>query len=560
MHSSPRIAPAVGARREARPYQVTASQGIRTVWARGGTPLLVLPTGAGKTFVFALEIRDHDGPAVAIAHRRELIGQMSLALAREGVVHRIIAPSSVVRQIVRANIEELGLSCYSPSARVAVASVDSIRRAPEEWVESVTLAVIDEGHHVLEENKWGKALRRFPNAKILGVTATPERADGRGLGAHAEGVFTDLVVGPPMRMLIEWGYLSDYRVIVAESDLDLSDVPSSRVTGDYVAPKMRAAVHRSHITGDIVAEYRKRAMGKLGVTFAADVACAVEIAGAFNDAGVPAAVVHAKTPASERAEAIRRFTKREILQLVNVDIFGEGFDLPAIEVCSFGRPTQSWPFHCQAFGRALRPMEGKEYALIIDHVGNTMRPGLGLPDRVRTYSLDSRSSRTAPTSPDDVRVCSKCAGAYRRVLLACPYCGDVPTATNRAAPVHVDGDLIELDPEVLDEMRGAVERVDMDPAAYEQELIRRGCPAVGLKRNVRRHEARQTAQQRLRNAMGWWRGVRATEGLSERESYRYFFLAYGVDALSARALGEKEADALCERILADLPYSVRCLS
>lgn len=541
-----------------RPYQSDVKDRADFVWVQGGTPLVVLPTGAGKTVVFARVLREHDGAAVVIAHRRELVGQISLALAREGVTHRILAPKPVIRWIVRRNTEEFGSPFYSPSSDIAVASVDSIRRAPEVWREKVTLWVMDETHHLLRENKWGKAIALFPNAKGLGVTATPERADGKGLGRTAEGVFTHLVVGPPMRWLIEEGYLSDYIIYAPPSTLDVSKIAVSKATGDYSMQAMQAEVSKAHITGDVVDHYLRLAKGKLGVTFAVSVAEAELLADEYRKAGVPAAAVSAKTPDAERAEAIARFRNRELLQLVNVDIFGEGFDLPAIEVVSFARPTMSFPLYCQAFGRALRPMPGKDHAIVIDHVGNV--EAHGLPDAPRVHSLESRDRKTLDITPNSLKVCTKCARVFKRIHVSCPYCGHVPVPVERSTPAQVDGDLVQLDPEVLDAMRRAADRTDMPVEDYARELYRRGCPQIGIHAHSKRHRDTQTAQERLRSVMGWWRGVKRVEGLSERESYKAFFLEFKIDVLSARALSAKEANELCERVRSTLPFAVKCVA
>jgi len=208
----------------------------------------------------------------------------------------------------------------------------------------VTLCVIDEGHHVLKDNKWGTAFQIFPNAKGLLVTATPDRADGKGLGRHADGLVDAMIEGPTMRDLINQGYLTDYRVFAPPSDLDLSQVTTS-ADGDYNKAKLKAAVRKSHVIGDVVTHYLRIAPNKLGITFATDVETATDIAAQFNAQGVPAAVVSAKTSDADRVAILRRFKNRELLQLVNVDLFGEGFDLPAIEVVSMARPTQSYGFY-----------------------------------------------------------------------------------------------------------------------------------------------------------------------------------------------------------------------
>lgn len=541
-----------------RPYQSDLKVRIARVWAQGGTPVGVLPTAAGKTVILAHLLREHKGPAVVIAHRRELVGQLSLALAREGVSHRIIAPNATVRAIVRDNTEELGHSGYSATSDVAVASVDSIGSATDKWRFSVTLWVTDEAHHLLRQNKWGKAVALFPNARGLGVTATPERADGKGLGKDASGVFTHIVAGPPMRELIDKGYLSDYEIYAPESALDVSKIKLSRATGDYSVQDMQTAVAKAEITGDVVDHYLRHASGKLGVTFAVSVEAAHMLAEAYREAGVPAAVVSAKTPGPERVDAIRRFRNRELLQLVNVDIFGEGFDLPAIEVVSFARPTKSFPLYAQAFGRALRPMPGKKFAIIIDHVDNVTEHGL--PDAYRTHSLKSRDAKGTSLGPLSLKACPNCARVFKRIFVTCPYCHHVPIPSGRSTPAQVDGDLVLLDAAILKAMRAAVARVDLDSAIYAQELYQRGCPEIGIRGNVNRHHATQEAQEQLRLVLDWWRGVKASEGLSERESFKTFFLEFGIDVLSARALPAKDANELRERIRATLPFAAQCMT
>ena len=332
-----------------RPYQSDVLSGVYDSWQRGARNVLaVLPTGGGKTVIFSEGIRQHNGGSCAIAHRQELVSQISLALARDEVRHRIIGPNSVIRWVNQLHIMETGRSYYDPSARCAVAGVDTLVRRGDElarWAQQVTLWVQDEAHHLLTGNKWGKAVAMFPNARGLGVTATPERADGKGLGRHADGVFDTMVEGPGMRDLITAEYLTDYRILCPPSDLDLSDVATGS-DGDFNRKPLAAKTRKSSVMGDVVTHYLRHASGRLGVTFAPDVETATELAARFNSAGVAAEVVSAKTPEKIRQEILKRFRRREILQLVNVDLFGEGFDLPAIEVVSMARATQSFSLYC----------------------------------------------------------------------------------------------------------------------------------------------------------------------------------------------------------------------
>jgi len=528
-----------------RPYQSDGEQDVNDAWASGvRNVLLVEPTGAGKTVIFSEIIKKHGGSICAIAHRQELVAQISLALARDGVRHKIIGPQKVVRLIVNLHMFELGRSYYDPASRVAVAGVDTLVRRGDElkgWLNSVTLWVQDEAHHVLKKNKWGKAVDMFPNARGLGVTAAPERADGNGLGRHADGLFDTMIVGPTMRELINMGYLTDYRIFAPPSDIDLDQVNVSKTTGDFNPVQLKTAVQKSHIIGDVVTHYLRIAPNKLGITFASDVETATNIAQQFNDAGVPAAVVSAKTKDQDRISLLRRFKNREILMIVNVDLFGEGFDLPAIEVVIMARPTQSYGLYVQQFGRALRLLEGKTVAIIIDHVGNVARHGL--PDAARNWTLDRREKRTKG-KPDDViptRTCVPCMSVYERIHKACPYCGHIPIPAVRSGPEHVDGDLTELDAETLAAMRGDVENVNRDKEIVRQEMIDKFAPKVGVLAAVKRHVEDQGAQEALRISIAWWAGYQRAAGRLDSESYRRFYFKFGVDVMTAQTLKTRQA-------------------
>lgn len=559
-----------------RPFQAELESRIYQAWQAGARVVCgVLPTGGGKTVLFSKILHDQSAATVAVAHRAELVTQISLALARNGVRHRVIGPSTLQRACNALHMAEVGRSFYDPGARVAAAGVDTLIRrdvSNDSWFRAVGLVVEDEGHHVLRENKWGQAFDMFPNAHGLIVTATPTRADGKGLGRHADGIADALVCGPSMRDLINAGYLTDYRIVAPASDIDYSSVPVG-ASGELSMPKLRDAVHASNrIVGDVVSSYLKFARGKLGVTFAVDVEAATEIAAAYRTAGVPAEIVSAKTPDALRFAILRRFRARELLQLVNVDLFGEGFDLPAIEVVSMVRKTESYSLFCQQFGRALRLMipaewasrwdntnddqrrqliaaSGKPKALIIDHVGNVARHGL--PDAPREWSLDRRQRRARAVNDDVIplRTClnEECLAVYERFRKACPECGQVHVYPERTAPAHVDGDLIELDPAVLAALRGEIERIDGAPV-IPRSLA--GTPAQGAVMRV--HGERQAAQTTLRAAIALWAGWQRHQGRDDSETYRRFFFAFGVDVATAMTLNTAGAEDLRARIQNDL--------
>jgi len=532
-------------------------------------------TGSGKTVVIGHFAKTHAARprdprytgGVAIAHRSELVGQISMQLAREDVPHDIVAPQATIRNIVNNHIEELGRTFYNARAPWRVASVDTINRRKDmqAWCNSVGLGFVDEAHHVLRDNKWGRATSMFPNAKWLLPTATPIRADGAGLGADEQGIADALVEGPPMRWLIDNGFLTDYKIYsIKPSDLNLDGVEVG-ASGEFKQAQLSEAVRASNaIVGDVVKTYCEHARSKLGVTFAVDIIEAQKITDAFNAAGVPAALVTAETPDDERVRILRKFRNRELWQLVNVDLFGEGFDLPAIECVSFARPTASFALYSQQWGRALRLMisavlqaawdtysseqrlafiagSEKPFAFIFDHVGNFYRHE-GPPDKPRVWQLTGRSRRNK-SDGIPMRIClsPKCAKPFERFYVCCPYCGTAVPEPVRGEPNLVDGDLGLVTPEILAMMMRERDRIDAPP------VVPAGVPRMPV---IARHMTRQRAQHYLRETIDYWAGSYASD--ADRVNYRRFWHTFGIDVLSAQALNEADADALRAKIVADL--------
>lgn len=535
-----------------RDYQIDGERAISGAWTSGNKNVLyVLATGGGKTVLFTKIAADETGATCIVAHRQEIVTQISLALCGHNVTHRLIVPKNVVRFIIRQHINRFGRVFYDPGARVAVAGVDTLIRRGDElksWLPNVTLWIQDEAHHIQRGNKWATACDMMPGARGLGVTAEPSRADGGGLGRHADGVFDVIVEGPGTRELIDRNWLSEYEIVCPGGDIDLSNVSLSPQTGDYSKPQLRAAVRKSKIVGKIVYNYLRFAAGRLGLTFTTDVETAVETAAEYTRAGVPAAAVSHRSSDAERQDAIERFRARELLQLVNCDLFGEGFDLPAVEVVTMARPTESFGLYLQQFGRGLRIMDGKQRAIIIDHAGNVERHHL--PDTPRPRSLNRREGRgrVNPQTFIPLRVCTGCTRPFAAVLIICPYCQAEYVPDRRHTPELVDGDLDLLDVDALDAIRAQVAEVDKDKETYRLELAARHVPTIGQLANVKRHVRRQNAQNGLRLEIMNYCQAKANRGYSPRETQKYFYLEFGVDVLTARSLGVKESNTLTERV------------
>jgi superfamily II DNA or RNA helicase len=546
-------------RPELRPYQREVHAANYAAWQSGIRHVVdVVPTGGGKSVIVGQHAADDattPGQNVVIAHRQELVSQMSLHVARFGVFHRIIAPKDVIGFIAAEHRREFGRSFVDPTASTAVAGVDTLKSrhdALADWAKQVKRWTIDEAHHVLTNNKWGYVVSMFPNAFGLGVTATPNRADGNGIGDKANGgsgVFGKMVIGPSTRDLINMGALSEYEIAQPESDLDVAALKITD-SGDFSPKQLREASQNSHIVGDVVEHYIRFAYGKSGITFATDVDTATEIAIKFQQYGIPAVVVTGKTPDALRSEYVRRFRAGQLWQLVNVDLFGEGFDLPGLYVVSMARPTASLGVYLQQFGRVLRPMPGKRAGLVIDHVGNSHR--FGYPDKPRVWSLANRERRAKREfDPDDMplKTCVKCVKQYEATKHKCPYCGYMPVPMGGGRDIKlVDGDLTLLDAETLAKLRSA-SIIETPEEIWAKVAAATNSDGLGKFQAGKAHE-RIAARQSLANAIALWAGHGRAVGQTDSELYRRFYHATGgVDVASALGLPKLDMDTLRAQIM-----------
>lgn len=565
-----------------RAYQTETVIDIDTAWLNPEirNVIATLPTGAGKTRIMGHMSKRHNdagGFGVAIAHRSVLVSQLSMALAEAGMVHDIIAQRDVVKTIVGEHMEDLGRSFYVPGARFKVASVDTLPGRADVlagWIKQVTLGFTDEAHHVLQDNKWGRECMRFthPAMRWLLPTATPERADGKGLGRASHGLADVIVKGPSMRWLIDHGYLTDF-VIRAPipADLDLSTVDIG-ANGEYNLKQLRRAVHQSKkIIGNVVDTYKQFTHGKLGIVFAVDIEHAQALTKEFNTKGVIAELITGEEDEQSRRKKLKRYRNRETLVLVNVDLFGEGFDLPAIEVVMMARPTASYSLFAQQFGRGLRlgvtrdhieawesysvqwrrmliAGSGKPIAHIHDHVGNIIHFG-GPPTKPREFTLEARVNSRGPSDAIPLRVCLNpmCLQPFERFHTHCPYCGfNVPPPPIATLPQEVDGDIILYTPEMLKRLFGVdtpAEALALKPSTFCAIPAGMTDP-VQIKGRMNDHNRKLVAQGRLAQLMP----LVMPPVFTERENARRFFHHYGVDIVKARLLGSADSTALVQRI------------
>jgi DNA repair protein RadD len=410
-----------------RRYQVEGVAAIRAAFAQCRRVLFVLPTGGGKTLIFSF-ITSHAAAKgdriLVLAHRAEIADQISAALAAMGVVHGRIQPGYVMTD----DMVQVGM------VQTVALRLDDIP-AP-------ALLVIDEAHHAVA-GTWATIAAAWPNTKILGVTATPERLDGVGL----RDAFDQMVIGPDVRELIDAGYLAPFKYLAPSTEIDLSCVRS--IGGDYNSADLEQAVDQDGITGDVVQHYSTHLHGRTAIAFCVTVAHAEHVATRFRDAGVPAASIDGSMSADERRDVVDKLRTGDIRVLTSCEVISEGFDVPAVSGAIL-RPTQSFALFRQQVGRCLRPKSDGMAAIIIDHVGNIFRHGL--PDAPHAWSLDSKKRSPAERQ--------QAAAGCRR----CRVCGEVFAAgAGRGVCSMPEDDECLFRPRILPERAGVLEEIVSPP-------------------------------------------------------------------------------------------------
>lgn len=417
---------------ELRPHQAAAIEGARGALANGSSVVIQMPTGSGKTKTAVAMIAEEAGVVWFVCHRQEIERQVSAALTAAGVEHGIVSP--------RAKPDY--------GKRVQVVSVATLKRRMGE-LPAPDLVFWDECHHVAAKS-WASIRETLVEAKHIGLTATPERLDGKGLREW----FAELVVGPTIANLVAENYLAPFRYF-APSDPDLT--AAKLQAGDYRKADLAKVMNTPVLIGDAVAEYRRNADGKRAVAFCASVEASIALVDRFNAEGIPARHVDGTTGAEDREAAIAALAAGEIKVLSNVEVFTEGFDLPGIEVAILLRPTKSPTLLLQMIGRALRYADGK-VAVIMDHAG--LHADHGLPDGDWHWSLDGGAAKARQaTMGRGPRRCPECkeVRAERVEVCACGF--EYPSG--REIGEH-DG--------VLTEVRGVVPEGYVTLAAFAKVI------------------------------------------------------------------------------------------
>lgn len=410
-----------------RPYQIEVVADFKRAVAAGQRRIiLVAPTGSGKTVIGAAIVRDEVAAGdhvLMLAHRREIVGQTSRKLG--DIEHGIILagePTASLEPVQVASLQTL-------HARAI--------RTDKLPLPKADLLVVDECHHATART-WHRIIEAYPDAVVLGLTATPCRGDGRGLG----GIFEALIECPQVAELIKQGYLVPTRVYAPA----IPDLTRVRVhAGDYVETQLADAMDRPKLVGDIVTHWHRLAEGRRTVVFASGVQHSVHIREEFLKSGVSAEHLDGTTPKDERDAILQKLGCGAIDVVTNCMVLTEGWDMPEVGCCILARPTRKMGLYRQMVGRVLRPAPGKTDAIVIDHSGAVHRHGFAEDHVAWTLAPDrqaenpAHAARSEHGSRSRLLDCSQC-GALRVGGEACRHCGFRPAPRPKNVSV-IDGDL-----------------------------------------------------------------------------------------------------------------------
>lgn len=543
-----------------RGYQIKLIQDIYSGWSSGYRNVMaVSPTGSGKAFTLCTLAEElaysHRMETTIKVHRKELVSQLCMSLAKLGVYHNVIAQKNTVLDIIEQERREYGSSYYQPNSPITVVSVDTLLSRKEkykEWGERQKVWILDEAAHQLKDNKWGKATEIMPNAIGVGFTATPQRLDKKGLGRHAFGLFDVMVQGPTVRYLIDNGFLSKYKVVVPPSQYREYLKEDGNDSKDYTHEAREYASIHSGITGDVVDNYIKFINGKQAIVFADSIKAGMLMEANFAEKGIAAKLLTGDTPDKERAKGVNDYRDGKVKVLINVDLFDEGFDVPGTYAVIMARPTKSLSKFLQMCGRSLRVAVGKDFAVLIDHVGNIKYHQL--PDKIRRWTLDNIVKKRERVNL--IRICgnTNCNSPFDRALHQCPFCGHEDHKSGRAggerspkeALEMVDGDLELLDPEMIRQLEREIDLEDPDSIA---ERVTKAAGPIAGKSARKKQLERIEMQKVLSQTIAEWAGIqKQMHRYSDRSIKKKFYNVFDETITVALSLTRSDMEIMNNKI------------
>ena len=436
---------------EKRPYESKAMCDLRAALPEHKHVLAVAPTGAGKTVIASMLVQAEPRwrSVLWLAHRSELIGHARDQLVNLGVHCGVQC----------AKYEQLYPAHVDRAAYCQIGSVQTIHRRGT-LLANVDLIVFDEAHRAMADTYQAIAAAH-PTAEVLGLTATPCRLDGRGLGDFFRVM--NVLVKPSQ--LYSEGYLREPVTYIEDEDEVMRGLRGAKTSGgDFTSTSMRRAVDKPVLIGNVVRQALKLAPGVAKVVFAATREHSKKISARFRKAGITAAHLDGDTSAEERARILGRLRDGTLEVVCNVDVLTEGWDLPALGAVVIARPTKSLSRLMHMIGRVQRA-EGPRRKIVIDHGANCTRlqhiPG---EDVAWTLEYGEPARPDAEVEPR-LKTCAECSAMIRWASAECPQCGaEQPTAkTRRQILDEQDAELVRLNrgrfEKKRDELRKRAEKV-----------------------------------------------------------------------------------------------------
>lgn len=445
-----------------RDYQLDMLGRTRAALIQHRRVIMQSPTGSGKTAMACAMIAGavRNGKRVIfVVHQTELVKQTSAALWAAKIPHGLIVPGR-------------GRTPHP----VQVASLMTLKNRLDK-TEKPDLLIVDESHRSAAQS-YMDVFAWCPDAYVVGLTATPQRTDGKGLDI----AYRDIVHGPSIRYLIDQGYLCDYQLFGVPQLINLEGVRTTG--GDYNASDLERASDRPAIVGDAVEHYQRIGNGGRCVVMCVSIKHAEHVAAQYRAAGIPAEALHGLS--DDRDGRLDRLRSGATQVLASVQLMVEGVDIPEVAVIQWLRPTKSLVIWMQGNGRGLRPSASKDHLVILDHSGNFARHGL--PDMEREWSLDGRARRSGASKTDDeddigVQTCGSCFFTFVAGTPVCPHCGKAVPVNERVVEIK-PGELERIERSAAAELAAQQRRHEQGRARELSELI-----AVGKKRGMRRPDA-----------------------------------------------------------------------
>jgi len=414
-----------------RNYQVDAINQIRQSFLNGNRKVLyVLPTGGGKTVVFAEIARlslIRKKRVVIFVHRKELFYQTKNRLNKEDIPCKILKPDS---------FSQLNLQ-HEESQYVYISMVQTSAKVD---IQQFHLAIFDEAHH-MSAKTYKNILKRNEHMKVVGVTATPTY--------ESQKMFDTVIYGPSTKELISMGYLSPFKVLIPKTLFNAAEATVK--SHDFDMNEVTKILSGKKIYGDIVKVFNEIIPDKTCIVFCSSIEHCHTVNDILNKNGIPSRMVTGNMSMESRTQNLQMLAEKTIRAVVSCDAITEGVDVPSVESCILLRPTMSRVVYIQQVGRVLRVSKDKDMAIIVDLVGNVMRHGLPDEPFIPKEGRKKKSNQNTETSKNNVKICKNCFAAFdSQQHNFCPYCGYAEIGKRpRKNMTYVKDDIVEINKEFV---------------------------------------------------------------------------------------------------------------